>query len=134
MLPQYEDWEMNCLKTLDDLSALRQWLERHDAPQRILDIRERLKKQILIAQAMLPPPDDDTNDDQDVTLDDYDTAILDDLSETYGGAVSAVRRPVNPPPAPTTTKNFKVLYQKFVWEFDLVGFLDYLIIIELTRL
>ena len=102
MLPQYEDWEMNCLKTLDDLSVLRQWLERHDAPQRILDIRERLKKQILIAQAMLPPPDDDTNDDQDVTLDDYDTAILDDLSETYGSAVSAVRRPVNPPPAPVT--------------------------------
>ena len=93
---------MNCLKTLDDLSVLRQWLERHDAPQRILDIRERLKKQILIAQAMLPPPDDDTNDDQDVTLDDYDTAILDDLSETYGSAVSAVRRPVNPPPAPVT--------------------------------
>ena len=100
----------------------------------MLDARDKLKRQILIAQTMLPPPDDDTEDDQDVAMDDEDVDVFADLNENYGDVVSAVRRPVNPPPAPTTTKNFKVLYQKFVWEFDLVGFLDYLIIIELTRL
>jgi len=102
MLPQYEDWESNCSKTLGDLSKLRQWLERHDAPRDILDIRDKLKKQILIAQTMIPPPDDDTDADQDVTVDDFDTTILDDLNETYGDAVSAVRRPVSPPSAPVT--------------------------------
>jgi len=104
MLPQYEDWALNCSKLLDDLSYMRQWLERHDAPQRMLDARDKLKKQILIAQTMLPPPDDDTDDDQDITLDDdeLDDTVLVDLNETYGSAVSAVRRPVNPPPAPVT--------------------------------
>jgi len=102
MLPQYDDWALNCSKLLDELSYMRQWLERHDAPQRMLDARDKLKKQILIAQTMLPPPDDDTDDDQDVTLDDFDNSILADLNETYGDAVSAVRRPVNPPPAPVT--------------------------------
>ena len=81
---------------------MRQWLERHDAPQWMLDARDKLKKQILIAQTMLPPPDDDADEDQDVTLDDDDTDVLADLNETYGDAVSAVRRPVNPPPAPVT--------------------------------
>ena len=100
--------------------------------QWMLDARDKLKRQILIAQTMLPPPDDDTEDDQDVAMDDEDTDVFADLNENYGDVVSAVRRPVNPPP--TTTKNFKVLYQKFVREFDLVGFLDYWIIIELTRL
>lgn len=102
MLPQYEDWALNCSKTLDDLSKLRQWLERHDAPRDILDIRDKLKKQILIAQTMLPPPDDDTDDDQDVTVDDTDTSILVDLNETYGDVVSPERLPVNPPPAQVT--------------------------------
>ena len=31
-----------------------------------------------------------------------DDTVLADLNETYGSAVSAVRRPVNPPPAPVT--------------------------------
>ena len=93
-LPQYEDWAVNCSKLLDDLSVLRQWLERHDAPLHTLDIQDKLKKQILIAQTMLPPPDDIGNDDEDVTHDDEDTDAVADLSETYVDLCYPVNTPV----------------------------------------
>ena len=83
MLPQYEDWAANCSKLLGDLSVLRQWLKRHDAPLHILDIQDKLKRQILIAQTMLPPPDDFSSDDEDMMRDDEDTDALAELSETH---------------------------------------------------
>lgn len=99
-LPQYEDWAVNCSKLLDDLSVLRQWLERHDAPLHTLDIQDKLKKQILIAQTMLPPPDDIGNDDEDVTHDDEDTDAVADLSETYVDLCYPVNTPVRALPPP----------------------------------
>ena len=98
MLPQYEDWAANCSKLLGDLSVLRQWLKRHDAPLHILDIQDKLKRQILIAQTMLPPPDDFSSDDEDMLRDDEDTDALADVSETHVDFCYPVNTPVRAPP------------------------------------
>ena len=81
---------------------MRQWLECNDSPQWMLDIQDKLKKQILIAQTMIPPPDDDSDHDANLTLDDEDDGVFADLSETYVDVMSVVRLPVDPPPAPVT--------------------------------